>query len=174
MRCPCQLMIIFVLFMIFLSAECIVCVHHVQAVRHRLHGEHCERLITTNLLTEGQTIVSINHKSGTNPLNVIHNVFYFYFRGPPPPPLPPTFAGFLANATVKVAAISLKLEIKLHAHQLGMNTQSNNEVTFTLVWLAHAIRTRLVCIQFYFRLERQHTDFRYLTLNMPKSQICTT
>ena len=48
-------------------------------------------------------------------------------------PLPPTFAGFLANATVKVAAISLKLEIKLHAHQLGMNTQSNNEVTFTLV-----------------------------------------
>ena len=33
----------------------------------------------------------------------------------------------------KVAATSSKLEIRLHAHQVGTNTRSDTEVIFTLV-----------------------------------------
>ena len=45
----------------------------------------------------------------------------------------------------KVAATSLKLEERLHPHQVGMNTQSRSEVIFTFFWLAYAFGTRLLC-----------------------------
>ena len=41
---------------------------------------------------------------------------------------------------IKVTAMSLKLEIRLHAHQVGTNTQSGTEVNF----YAHLIGS---CIQ---------------------------
>ena len=38
---------------------------------------------------------------------------------------------------VKVAVTSLKLEIRLHAHQVGTNARSGTEAICTLIWLAH-------------------------------------
>ena len=35
---------------------------------------------------------------------------------------------------IKVAATSLKLEIRLFAHKVGMNTRSGTEASFTLIW----------------------------------------
>ena len=46
---------------------------------------------------------------------------------------------------VKVTATSLQLEIRLHTHPVGTNTQSATEAIFTLIWLAHAFGTRLLC-----------------------------
>ena len=46
---------------------------------------------------------------------------------------------------IKVAAASLKLEIKLCTHQVGMNTRIGTEVISTLIWLAPAFGTRLLC-----------------------------
>ena len=45
----------------------------------------------------------------------------------------------------KVAATSLKLEIRLHAHRVGTNTHSVTEAILTLAWLAHAFGTTLLC-----------------------------
>ena len=44
----------------------------------------------------------------------------------------------------KVRATSLKLEIRLHAHQVATNTRPCTEVSFTLIWLAHAFGTMLL------------------------------
>ena len=41
----------------------------------------------------------------------------------------------------KVAATSLKLEIRLDAHLVGTNTRSGIKVIFMLIWLAHAFKT---------------------------------
>ena len=45
----------------------------------------------------------------------------------------------------KVTATSPKLEIRLHAHQVGTDTPSGTKVIFTLIWLVHAFGTRLLC-----------------------------
>ena len=42
--------------------------------------------------------------------------------------------------------VKLELEIRLHAYQICVNTQSGTEVIFTLIWLAHAFGTRLLCM----------------------------
>ena len=60
----------------------------------------------------------------------------------------------------KVTATALKLEIRLHTHQVGLNTRSGTEVIFTLIWLAHAFGTRLLCTKSYFRRKRWHSDFK--------------
>ena len=36
-------------------------------------------------------------------------------------------------SVIKVAATSLKLEVRLHAHQVGTNTRSGTEVIYTLI-----------------------------------------
>ena len=42
----------------------------------------------------------------------------------------------------------------------GMNTQSGNKVTFTLVWLDHVFETKLLCTLSYFRLKQRCRDFK--------------
>ena len=75
---------------------------------------------------------------------------------------------------LKVAAMSSKLEIRLYAHPVGTNTRSGIEEIFTLIWLAHAFRTRLVCTQSYFRFKRRRSDFKtfVFTLNANLHLVC--
>ena len=51
-----------------------------------------------------------------------------------------------AVCSSQVLATSLKLEIRLHAHQIGTNTQSATKAIFTLIRLAHAFGTGLLCM----------------------------
>ena len=37
------------------------------------------------------------------------------------------------TTSIKVAATSLKLEMRLHVHQVGTNTRSGTEAIFTLI-----------------------------------------
>ena len=46
---------------------------------------------------------------------------------------------------LKVPASCLKLEIRLHGHRMGTNTRCDTEAICTLVWLAHAFGTWLLC-----------------------------
>ena len=48
----------------------------------------------------------------------------------------------ICPATFKVDALSLRLEISLHAHPVGTNTRFGTEVIFTLIWLAYAFGIR--------------------------------
>ena len=50
------------------------------------------------------------------------------------------------NAIFKVAATSFKLETRLHAYNVGPNTQTGSKVIITLIWLAHAFGTRLLSL----------------------------
>ena len=43
------------------------------------------------------------------------------------------FVGLKEDYILKVAAASLKLETRLHAHQVGTNTRSGTETVFTLI-----------------------------------------
>ena len=46
------------------------------------------------------------------------------------------------QGSLKVAATSMKLEIRLYAHLVGMNKRSGTKAIFTLIGLAHAFGTR--------------------------------
>ena len=65
----------------------------------------------------------------------------------------------------KVDATSLKLEIRLQAHEFGTNTRSGTEVIFTLIWLAHAFGSKLLCT--YFKLKWRLGDFNGIPLISP-------
>ena len=45
-----------------------------------------------------------------------------------------------APGNIKVAATSLKLEVRLYAHQLGTSTRSGSEVIFTLILIGSCVR----------------------------------
>ena len=71
--------------------------------------------------------------------------------------------------SLKVAATSLKLEIRLHAHWVGANTQSDTEVMFMLIWLAQSLVLGYFA-QSYFRLKQWHSNFKLIVLSI-KSEI---
>ena len=46
--------------------------------------------------------------------------------------------------TFKVAVMSLKLDIRLHAHPVGTNAWLGTKVIFKLIWLAHAFAHSII------------------------------
>ena len=67
---------------------------------------------------------------------------------------------------LKVAVTSVKLDIRLHAHPVGMNSRSGTEANFMLIWLAHAFWTRVLRMQSYSRPKRWRCDFRFRQVPM--------